>query len=275
MAETLVALLALMPFLVGVPLLGKQMDIKHKTFDATRYAVWERTVWRSDGNSHLKSAEDITVETRDRVLGDPHTYVIDVQDLRGEGITENRFWVNRSRERLVSYENNTTGVAQQIDSSGAPVEVGYFLVPGLTYGDGVSGAVAELLRVSDLDLNRRAFARAQTRIEVRPFLSELAQKPPSLGHRDADETQHTALVQEAEGGILSDTWSATSESDFRNRVDYVTTNELIELLEMPARAIGALALGRGRPLYGEGQFAWEPDLRPDSADVPAAYIRRQ
>jgi hypothetical protein len=36
-----------------------------------------------------------------------------------------------------------------------------------------------------------------------------------------------------------------------------------------------LALGRGRPLYGEGQFAWEPALQPLSTDVPAAYIERQ
>lgn len=275
MAETLIALLALSPFLIGIPLLGKQMDIKHKTFDATRYAVWERTVWRSDGASHRKSDADITLEARDRVLGDPETFVIDVQALRAEGITENRLWVDRERVRLVDYENNASGVVQEIDAGAAPVDVGYVFVPGLTYGDGVIGAAGTVLRVSDLDLNRRAFARARTRIDVRPALSQLAAVPPSLGNQEAGEERHRALIHEAQGAILSDTWAAGAESEFRERVDYVTANELIELLEFPARAIGVLALGRGRPLYGEGQFAWEPELRPTSTDLPRAYIGRR
>lgn len=275
MAETIIALLALSPFLIGIPLLGKQLDIKHKSFDATRYAVWERTVWRSDGTSHRKSEADIALETRDRVLGDPKALVIDAQALRAEGITENRLWVDRQRVRLVDYEANPSGAVQQIDAGAAPVDVGYVLVPGLSYGDGVIGAASSVLRVSDLDLNRRAFARAQTRIDVRPTLSQRADVPPSLGAREAREQRHRALIHEAEGAILSDTWAAVAESEFRERVDYVTANEFIELLEFPARAIGALALGPGRPLYGEGQFAWEPELRPNSTDLPRAYIGRR
>ena len=273
--ETLVALLALSPFLVGIPLLGKQLDIKHKVFDATRYAVWERTVWRNAGTSHRKSEHDITLEARDRVLGDPSAFVVDVEALRTEGITENRFWLDRRRERLVDYEHNARGVAQDIGSESSPLDVGYFLVPGLTYGEGAIDAVGGLLRVSDLDLNRRAFARARTRIDVRPLLSQLAAMPPSLGRDTVNEERHAALAHEAEGGILSDTWAAGAESEFRNRVDYVTTNELIESLELPARAIGALAMGRGRPLYGEGQYAWEPELRPRSTDLPKAYVGRR
>jgi hypothetical protein len=275
MTETLIALLALSPFLVGIPLLGKQMDIKHKSFDATRYGVWERTVWRNDGTSNRKSEEDIALETRDRVLGDPQSFLLDSTALRAEGITENSFWRDRQRERLIDYERNPSGVAHSIDEQAAPVDVGYFLVPGLAYGGGPIAAVAGLLRVDDFDLNRRAFATTRVEIGVRPSLSELAAKPPSLSHREGNDERHDALTQEAAGAILSDTWAAGAETEFRRRVDYVTTNELIELLELPARAIGVLALGRGRPLYGEGQYAWDPDLQPRSTDVPAAYIERQ
>lgn len=274
LAETLVALLALSPFLIGIPLLGKQLDIKHKTFDATRYAVWERTVWRNEGTSHRKSAEDITLEARDRVLGDPRTFVIDVEALRAEGITENRFWVDRHRERLIDYERDTNGITQEISAGTAPVDVGYVLVPGLAYGDGAVGTASGLLRVSDLDLNRRTLARTRTRIAVRPALAHLAATPPSLGDEEVREGQPAPVIHEAAGSILSDTWAAGAESEFRNRIDYVTANEFIELLELPARAIGALALGRGRPLYGEGQFAWDPELRPSSTDLPRAYIER-
>ncbi len=275
MAETIIALLALSPFLIGIPLLGKQLDIKHKTFDATRYAVWERTVWRNDGTSHRKSEADILLEARDRALGDPKAFVIDAQALRAEGITENRLWVDRQRARLVDYEANTSGAIQELNMGTAPLDVGYVLVPGLSYGDGVIGTAASVLGVSDLDLNRRAFARARTRVDVRPVLSQLADAPPSLASQGTHEERHRALIHEAEGAILSDTWAAGAESEFRERVDYVTANEFIELLEFPARAIGALALGPGRPLYGEGQFAWDPEFRPNSTDLPRAYIGRR
>jgi hypothetical protein len=97
LAETIVALLALSPFLVGIPLLGKQLDIKQKNFDSARYSVWERTVWRSDGASNRKSEEDITLEARDRTLGHPQAGVTDVEALRTDGITENPLWRNWRR----------------------------------------------------------------------------------------------------------------------------------------------------------------------------------
>lgn len=275
MTETLVALLALAPFLIGVPLLGKQADIKHKTFDAARYGVWERTVWRNHGTGNVKSVDDITLETRDRVLGDPKAPLLDTAALRTEGITENHLWRDRNRERLIDYERNARGLAQTLDERATPVGVGNFMVPSLAHGDGLVASLAELLRVQDLDLNRRAFAEADVQIQVRPRLSELASSPRSLGQRAESDARHDPLSLEARGAILSDTWAASDESEFRRRVDYVTTNELIEFLETPARALGALALGRGRPLYGEGQFAWEPELKPRSTDLPAAYVERR
>jgi hypothetical protein len=35
------------------------------------------------------------------------------------------------------------------------------------------------------------------------------------------------------------------------------------------------ARGKGEPLYGEGQYGWDPDLRPRSTTLPAAYIDRR
>ena len=58
------------------------------------------------------------------------------------------------------------------------------------------------------------------------------------------------------------------------RVDDLTTNELIEALELPGQPIAMQAIGKGKPLYGEGQFATEPDLLPRSTVLPSAYIAR-
>lgn len=274
-AETLVALLALSPFLIGIPLLGKQLDIKHKSYDAARYAAWERSVWRSDGSSNRKSNEDITLETRDRAIGDPSVGLIAADRLRTEGVTENRFWLDRHRERLIDYERNAAALAAIYDEHAAPVNVGYLLAPALAHGDESLAAAAELLRVEDLDLNRRAFASVELSIGVRPLLSELADRPRALGNRDEPIATANPIVLRSSGALLSDTWSASDENDFRRRVDFVTTDELLEYLELPARPIGSMARGKGELLYGEGQYAWKPQLQPSSATLPQAYITRR
>ena len=274
-AETLVALLALSPLLIGIPFLGKQLDIKHKSYDAARYAVWERSVWRSEGASNRKSEEDITLEARDRAIGDPRVGLVDVHALRIAGVSENRFWLDQRRERLVDYEQNVGALEADYDERPTPVNVGYALAPAVAHGESALAAAGELLRVDDLDLNRRAFANVALSIAVRPVLNALAAHAPTLGERGQSPAQPAPLVLHASGALLSDTWSAVDENDFRRRVDYVTTNELLEYLELPARPIGVQALGKGRLLYGEGQYAWEPELRPSSVSLPRAYITRR
>jgi hypothetical protein len=95
----------------------------------------------------------------------------------------------------------------------------------------------------------------------------------TLGEKVSAANNAPALIQSASGAVLSDTWSAADEDDFRRRVDRLTTDELLENLELPARAIGSMALGKGELLYGEGQFAWDPDLQPNSTTLPRSYVR--
>jgi hypothetical protein len=272
MIETLVALLALSPFLIGIPLLGKQLDVKHKSYDAARYAVWERTVWRSDGTSNRKSEADIVLEARDRALGDARSGILAVSALRSEGITENALWRDRTGRRLLDHDRNRAAIDVDFDERSAPVEVGYQFVPGVAYGEGPMATIASLLRVEDLDLNRRAFSTATLAMGMRPVLPFMADVRRTLGARQEPQSAPQLLVHRAAGAVLSETWSTANENDFRRRVDAVTTNELLELLEAPARPIGMQALGEGRPLYGEGQFAWDPDLLPNSSTLPAAYV---
>ena len=167
--EVIVALLALSPFLIGIPLLGKQLDIKHKSMDSARYAVWERTVWRS-GGSNRKDASDITLEARDRTLGDPRAAIVAIDTLRNEGITENRLWRDRANERLLHYANTAQPVEVDQRSAREPVEVGYLFVPALAYGGGAISAAASVLRVNELGMDTRMFASAEARVALRPTL---------------------------------------------------------------------------------------------------------
>lgn len=274
MAETVVSLLAFSPFIVAIPLLGKQLDIKHKTFDTARYALWERTVWRSDGTSNRKSEDDIVLEARDRTLGNPLAELTAVEKLRSDGVTENALWRDLQRRRLLEHNDEGAPIEHQSSAQPAPVDVGHLLVPAIAYGDGLLGQLQRLLQLDSLNLNRRAYAGTSVSIGVRPALRELASRPVTLGERTRVDADRSQVVHTARGAILSDTWTARDERQLRHRVDEVTVNELLEQFELPGRLIALQALGKGRPLYGEGQFGWEPDLAPRSSDLPAAYIER-
>ena len=72
----------------------------------------------------------------------------------------------------------------------------------------------------------------------------------------------------------SNSWSSRDEAEFGRRVDDLTINELVQGAELPSRILALNALGKGEPLFGEGQYAWEADLRPSSTTLPSAYIER-
>ncbi|HEY0942449.1 MAG TPA: hypothetical protein VGE08_20315 [Steroidobacter sp.] len=254
LVETMVALVALLPFLGGVVLLGKQLDLKHKTLDALRYSVWERTVWSGSG-ANAKSEADIATETLDRSFGDPATGVLPVDVLHSTGVSRNSFWTHRGRSLLAA--SASSAISSQLSEGASPVEAGHVLMPGLAYGSGPVGVAATALQMDHLGLTRRAYTRVSVETNIQPLLHGVSAPP---------------LLQRADGAILSDTWSPRDEDDFGRRVDRITANELIETLELPGRPIALQSLGKGGPLYGEGQYASEVQLRPRSNALPAAYV---
>jgi hypothetical protein len=271
--EVIVGLLALSPFLIGIPLLGKQLDIKHKSMDAARYSVWERTVWRSSGTNR-KEPTDITLEARDRVLGDARAKVVPTETLRTAGVTENILWRDAANQRLLAYQGDSQPVGIEHRTAREPVEVGYLFVPAFTYGGGVISTAASVLQVKELGMDARTFASADVNVSLRPVLSARARTSVSLLRENIDEGAQQALVQHAGGAILSDTWSSRDENEFGRRVDELTIDEMVETIELPSQALALAAAGKGKPLFGEGQYAWDPDLRPRSATLPRAYVEQ-
>ncbi|HEY8538739.1 MAG TPA: hypothetical protein VIL28_07715 [Steroidobacteraceae bacterium] len=273
-AEVIVALLALSPFLIGIPWLGKQLDIKHKSLDAARYAVWERTVWRS-GGSNSKTPEDITLEAQDRSFGHPRAPIVATIRLRDAGVTENPLWRDHANTRLLDYRDDSRAIDVDQRNERDPVEVGHWFVPSFAYGGGAIATAASVLRVNDLGLTRESFASANASAAIRPMLQARARAGTSLLWPSANEAGEPPLTQTADGAILSDSWSARDETEFRRRVDELTMNEFVETIELPSRVLALNAIGPGEPLFGEGQFAWDPDLRPSSATLPRAYVEER
>jgi hypothetical protein len=275
MLETLVALLALAPFVAGIPLLGKQLDIKHKSYDAARYSAWERSVWRSDGVRNRKHGDDISLEARDRIFGHSSAGVTSIEMLRTSGITENPLWRDRQARRLLAYADGKLPIEFTHSDGPVPVGVGYLLVPGIAHGEGPLASIEDALKLQSLALNRDAFATSGVAAESRPLLQQLSRRHRSLGSTAdaADEPPNLAHV--ATSALLSDTWSSSDEGTLQRRIDAITTNELIEELELPGKPLGMHAPGKGRPLFGEGQFGWNPDLRPRSTALPTIYVAKE
>lgn len=254
LVETIVALVALLPFIGGIVLLGKQLDVKHKSFDALRYSVWERTVW-SGGGANGKSDADVAMEALDRSFGDPSTGVSPADSLHSAGVSRNPLW-RHQRQSLLNTAS-TGAISSRLSDGTPPVQPGHLFVPGLAHGSGPLAVTAAALQLGDLGLNRNAFVTAVIEANIRS-LFDLANVEP--------------LTQRASGAVLSDTWSSRDENDFGRRVDRITANELVESLESPGRPLASQAPGKGEPLYGEGQYGWNPQLRPRSSALPSAYV---
>jgi hypothetical protein len=253
LAETIVALTALLPFIGGIVLLGKQLDVKHKSFDALRYSVWERTVWSGSG-ANAKSDMELTMEIVDRAFGDPRAGVLAAGSLQSAGVSRNPLWQHHGQSLLTSPSGAATSARFRDDV--APVDAGRAFMSALTHGSEPLAATASVLQMDDLGLNPHGFASATIAASIRPF--------PGSSERP--------LEQRATGALLSDTWSPRDEQELGRRVDDITANELIERLERPGRVIALQALGKGEPLYGEGQYGWVLRLRPQSNVLPAAYV---
>lgn len=271
-------MLAFIPFAIGVPLLGKQLDIKEKSIDATRYSVWERTVWRSSG-SNSKTSDDILVEVRDRVMGNARAGVLSVGDLRAQGVSENVMWVDHAGNRLLTSAQNSAQPAAVTDKMEAsPKDVGWLNVPGAAYGKGSVFSVFKVLGWKDLGFDPNSFVRGDVAISMRSELEELAQQPRTLGRRTGTSNTPLSLEQQAHGGILSDTWAAKEESSYRGRIDRLTADEGIVMAETPGISVGAFG-AKGNALYGEGRYGWGkglgkgPDPSAPSNVLPSAYIK--
>lgn len=57
------------PLTLGINYVARLGDVKHKSYEAARYAVWERTVWhQSDRNYNVKPDLDISREINKRIF---------------------------------------------------------------------------------------------------------------------------------------------------------------------------------------------------------------
>lgn len=263
LVETVILMTALVPLLLGIPLVGKYLDVKAAALEASRFAVWERTVWSDvsagwgESENH-KSSDRVRTEVSRYVIGHPST-LIDPEALP----KRNPLWVSHGQERMlhgvsVTHDDGTTKVlpAEVVqDSRGAPVgsPVVDRFAEGPLLGTALSEATAAIGKQlgalasgcgpgldfnEGLGLSQNGFAEATITLPARNFIQ-----------RDAG----TSLKFSSTAAILSNGWTATDVRTYRNRVDRLTVDELVACAVVPGRfTFAVISRGANTPLYGEG-----------------------
>ena len=252
--EVIITSLVAIPLLITIPLLGKQLDAKHKTTMAARYAAWERTVWSDSGSTwkngeKSKSDQDIALEVNDRFYGHRSAEIVDVSKVKNEGITTEPMWHDRAGRSLLANAGEHLPGTTTVDETDTPVSHG-FLVSLFASEGRASGILGSLEK--SIGLNTGNYATAHVELPLKEVWSD-----DSVLELDMD----------ADSAILSDAWSPNTESRFHSRVAGMTINDELSVFEVGTYTFGYFFL------YREGKYGRNADLVPSSSVVPPKYVK--
>lgn len=252
--EVFIVSLVAVPLLIVLQLLGNQLDAKHKTAMAARYAVWERTVWSDSGSSWRngegsKSDADISLEVDGRVNSNPRAHIADVSHTRSVGFSSNPLWTDWRQRSLLGNAGVGASSRTTIDEGSPPVSHG-FLVTELASAGRAGGFLKSFTKSIGLNTNNYVTAHVEL--------------PWKVDFPDEDLLTYPLAANAA---ILSDAWSPSDEGRFHDRVAGLTIDDELRVLELGTYTFGYF------DLFKEGKYGRNADLVPSSSVVPQRFIR--
>jgi hypothetical protein len=264
--EFVVLLTFFVPLFLTIPLIGKYLDVKQKTIEASRYAVWERTVWSdvnpsswwNDDENH-KSDEQVQKEIDERIYGNPRI------GLHDNMLSDNYFWKNHKGEKILkeSKVNNSSSNSQksivQINETESPINM--IGVDELAY-KGVP-VLGEITKIASKITN--VFGKFIPQCKGAPGIDfdkgmNLGANNYAIANVSAKVHNYTVtggeLTMKARSAILSNAWAAPREAKFRERTDKLVMDEMVSCIATPGAVLfGSFALGDYEPGFGEGRPA--------------------
>jgi hypothetical protein len=277
LTEAIIWSTALVAFFFSLPLLGKFFDIKHKTLEASRYAVWERTLWSAPGDGDVaKSDAQIRGEIDDRSLGHP-------SQLLTSDTFDNPDWYSQDR-RMVRNIGGNGDVSDAVYAyEENPVEDTYGSLTARFAHRGVGGAFGAALSVlnsglslvgcdTGLNLNSGLGLRGDG-------LARIAVTTP-IYDRFADENRYEGdegggfVNMVVPGAILTDSWTTDSEGDYDVRVDGLVAREAVECMATPGALLARFgSLGENAPVIGEARRADTVPLANESTIILDPFVQ--
>jgi hypothetical protein len=256
LAEFVVSLAFFVPIFIGIPLVGKYADIKHKNIEASRYAVWERTVWsdpaaRWNDGEQTKTDDQLQNEIILRLYGHPQE---GIKISQTKNRVNNPLWVNRKGDVLIKKGSGKVDKDIQISVNEiSPPGMGKAVKPIAHDGipllrninkltnlvnKSIGIILSDCRDIPGVDFNKGLDLGSKNYVNV-----EVKTKAINYLMKKGD------LVFTSKAGILSNAWTAPNEKILRERIDRLVFDEAVRCLASPARLISIV------PIFKEGKNA--------------------
>lgn len=249
--EFIVSLVFIAPVFVLFPYLAKYLSVKQVNIQASRYALWEKTIWSSypeqwkDGENS-KHDRQLSEELNQRFFHDQKSS-IDKQP-----VYRNRFWVDNVGRKItvqgntsMLYSNNNYSPVRNDFSDRLAYEG--FDEASLRYNpaSGICRQDNDLNTVNGMQLGAETF----TRIKVISATRNLFKRFHENG---------SPISFSSEGGILANTWSVSSRELYQRRVSGLVLDQTVLCHVRTARLLAKL------PIYKEAKMSrrdtlWLPE----------------
>jgi len=278
LTETLVTFVVLVPVFMLIPYLGKYLDVKHKTEDSARYALWERTVFADPGASwdsgeNRKSDARLRNEIQARFLQEPRTAIA----AGAVAAARNPLWEDHAGDDLVPLRDFDASINEAEEPFPYGLRGRSFLakpaslslfgslaqdgLPLLNQLGGLSDFLGGALDFT-LGLNTQGFAKTRATLPVID-LPAFTRVGATL---DIDvATDQRSLT--ASAAVLTDPWVPGSEDNYRERLDGLVIDEIVSFLVAP----GTFTFGFF-PVFIEGLDGQNPTLETESNVLPERYV---
>ena len=180
-----------------IPIVAKFGDVKNKHLEATRYSIWERTVWErgQQSDAELASRADM------RIMSHP------VQALTATERSSNPFWSSDGNNILRGEENNTANAGVSIRYE----ELSLALEPTkvFAYESPIPG---------NLGLESNGLVAVTVTTDIIDRFDDEGRYV---------ENTNDFFTMSSTGEILTDSWSVETNEQFQDRVDGLVLNELV------------------------------------------------
>jgi hypothetical protein len=245
-AEFLVVAAVLIPAVLSLPLLGKLADVNHVTTQASRYAVWEKTV----GGKTQKNDEQLAAEVTNRFMSKSDEKIVTVLSSEHKA---NNFWSDISGEKSLIKPESLLSVRSQNKDIPGDVGAEYIAKAMVVLGDTLDGVISN----AKWDVEDKGFYLVSVDAEL------------SSNRLSKDAKNCSGVVSEESGGCLSvvgaifvDEWDAGSSKQVESRVRSMVPAGAAESLVDAISIIGVVPLFQELK-YLKGVFGQvQPDILP-------------
>ncbi|MEX2517510.1 MAG: hypothetical protein WD572_11495 [Gammaproteobacteria bacterium] len=204
----IVAAAVLVPLFLLIPLLGKQIDLKHSAVQAARYEVWEYTVWYSGSNKTpdgfnatsqpIKSVATTQAESQQRFFSNTALPITNADSGGWDDAAANPLWnTHVPGQRLFDGD-----IASDTDADDPTPDPGGIFGGILDAIDTVFSLLADIAAFLNLDVGFTAINTDGY------FKSQVMAKTEEVGGFMTDEPLFPATTVTAQAAVLTDSWNA-------------------------------------------------------------------